>query len=184
VPGRRFDKTTVFPNSWQIAVLPSKTAQTPDSRQYVGLGKLLACLNVAYLLFTYLDLSTSRSALPRESDPNFERVLYLPQHGVSPVITGASHQPFRFFIVLAGQTKTDENFRWIRSHRAREMLLSDSIGWAYQDDSERSSRRKANEAETGWSGGANRLISRRRDPPGKGPRCANFYVAFGTFVGI
>src|ERR1700719_661868 len=33
-------------------------------------------------------------------------------------------------------------------------------------------------------GGANRLINCRRDPPGKGPRCANFYVAFGTFVGI
>jgi hypothetical protein len=58
---------------------------------------------------------------------------------------------------------------------------ADSIGRTYQDDSERSSRRKANEAETG---GANRLINCRRDPPGKGPRCANFYVAFGTFVGI
>src|SRR5271166_2821323 len=41
---------------------------------------------------------------------------------------------------------------------------ADSIGRTYQDDSERSSRRKANEAETG---GANRLINCRRDPPAK-----------------
>jgi len=58
---------------------------------------------------------------------------------------------------------------------------ADSIGRTYQDDSERSSRRKANEAETGWSQPAHKLQTR---PPGKGPRCANFYVAFGTFVGI
>ena len=58
---------------------------------------------------------------------------------------------------------------------------ADSIGRTYQDDSERSSRRKANEAETGWSQPAHKLQTR---PPGKGPRCVNFYVAFGTFVGI
>src|SRR5271166_5662188 len=57
---------------------------------------------------------------------------------------------------------------------------ADSIGRTYQDDSERSSRRKANEAETGWSQPAHKLQTR---PTGKGPRCANFYVAFGTFVG-
>jgi hypothetical protein len=33
-------------------------------------------------------------------------------------------------------------------------------------------------------GGANRLINCRRDPLRQGPRYANFYVAFGTFVGI
>ena len=32
-------------------------------------------------------------------------------------------------------------------------------------------------------GGANRLITADATP-GKGPRCANFYVASGTFVGI
>ena len=58
---------------------------------------------------------------------------------------------------------------------------ADSIGRTYQDDSERSSRQKANEVETGWSQPAHQLQTR---PPGKGPRCANFYVAFGTFVGI
>src|ERR1700680_1811695 len=53
---------------------------------------------------------------------------------------------------------------------------ADSSGRTYQDDSERSSRRKANEAETGWSQPAHKLQTR---PPGKGSRCANFYVAFG-----
>src|ERR1700693_755431 len=48
---------------------------------------------------------------------------------------------------------------------------ADSIGRTYQDDSERSSRRKANEAETGWSQPAHKLHTR---PPGKGPRCAKF----------
>jgi hypothetical protein len=43
---------------------------------------------------------------------------------------------------------------------------ADSIGRTYQDDSERSSRRKANEAETGWSQPAHKLQTR---PPGKGP---------------
>jgi uncharacterized protein YbjQ (UPF0145 family) len=67
--------------------------------------------------------------------------------------------------------------------RMRVAGRADSIGRTYQDDSERSSRRKAHEAETG---GANRLINSncRRDPHGKGSRYANFYVAFGTFVGI
>src|SRR5271166_1824600 len=46
--------------------------------------------------------------------------------------------------------------------RMRFAGRADSIGRTYQDDSERSSRRKANEAETG---GANRLINCRRDPP-------------------
>src|SRR6266481_816845 len=35
--------------------------------------------------------------------------------------------------------------------RMRFASRADSIGRTYQDDSERSSRRKANEAETGWS---------------------------------
>src|ERR1700737_2399988 len=48
---------------------------------------------------------------------------------------------------------------------------ADSIGRTYQDDSERSSRRKANEAETGWSQPAHKLQTR---PPGKGRRCAKF----------
>ena len=38
---------------------------------------------------------------------------------------------------------------------------ADSIGRTYQDDSERSFRRKANEAETGWSQPAHNC---RRDP--------------------
>ena len=54
---------------------------------------------------------------------------------------------------------------------------ADSIGRTYQDDSERSSRRKANEAETGWSQPAHKL---QTQPAGKGPRYANFYVAFGS----
>ena len=37
---------------------------------------------------------------------------------------------------------------------------ADSIGRTYQDDSERSSRRKANEAETGWSQPAHKLQTR------------------------
>src|ERR1700730_10373876 len=37
---------------------------------------------------------------------------------------------------------------------------ADSIGPTYQDDSERSSRRKANEAETGWSQPAHKLQTR------------------------
>src|SRR5208283_129653 len=41
---------------------------------------------------------------------------------------------------------------------------ADSIGRTYQDDSERSSRRKANEAETGWSQPAHKLQTR---PPAK-----------------
>src|ERR1700682_3822484 len=41
---------------------------------------------------------------------------------------------------------------------------ADSIGRTYQDDSERSSRRKANEAETGWSQPAHKLRTR---PPTK-----------------
>jgi hypothetical protein len=41
---------------------------------------------------------------------------------------------------------------------------ADSIGRTYQDDSERSFRRKANEAETGWSQPAHNC---RRDPPAK-----------------
>jgi hypothetical protein len=65
--------------------------------------------------------------------------------------------------------------------RMRFAARADSIGRTYQDDSERSSRRKANEAETGRSQPVHKL---QTPPPGKGPRCANFYVAFGTFVGI
>src|ERR1700730_16285761 len=42
---------------------------------------------------------------------------------------------------------------------------ADSIGRTYQDDSERSSRRKANEAETGWSQPAHKLQT--RPPPAK-----------------
>ena len=41
---------------------------------------------------------------------------------------------------------------------------ADSIGRTYQDDSERSSRREANEAETGWSQPAYELQTR---PPAK-----------------
>src|SRR5260370_19929 len=41
---------------------------------------------------------------------------------------------------------------------------ADSIGRTYQDDSERSSRRKANEEETGWSQPAHKLQTR---PPAK-----------------
>ena len=48
--------------------------------------------------------------------------------------------------------------------RMRFTGRADSIGGTYQGDSERSSRRKANEAETG---GANRLINCRRAPPAK-----------------
>ena len=65
--------------------------------------------------------------------------------------------------------------------RMRFARRADSIGRTYQEDSERSSRRKANEAETGLSQPAHKLQTR---PPGKGPRYANFCVAFGTFVGI
>src|SRR5258705_4049374 len=50
--------------------------------------------------------------------------------------------------------------------RMRFAARADSIGRTYQDDSERSSRRKANEAETGWSQPAHKLQTR---PPGKGP---------------
>src|SRR5271167_4925042 len=55
--------------------------------------------------------------------------------------------------------------------RMRFAGRADSIGRTYQDDSERSSRRKANEAETGWSQPAHKLQTR---PSGKGPRCAKF----------
>src|SRR6202045_1908305 len=76
------------------------------------------------------------------------------------------------------------NSRGLPTETARREAVhgrADSIGRTYQDDSERSSRRKANEAETGRSQPAHKLQTR---PPGKGPRCANFYVAFATFVGI
>src|SRR6266436_7318024 len=44
--------------------------------------------------------------------------------------------------------------------RMRFASRADSIGRTYQDDSERSSRRKANEAETGWSQPAHKLQTR------------------------
>src|ERR1700757_3100954 len=44
--------------------------------------------------------------------------------------------------------------------RMRFAGRADSIGRTYQDDSERSSRRKANEAETGWSQPAHKLQTR------------------------
>jgi len=44
--------------------------------------------------------------------------------------------------------------------RMRFASRADSIGRTYQDDSERSSRRKANEAETGWSQPAYQLQTR------------------------
>src|SRR6266481_7505724 len=44
--------------------------------------------------------------------------------------------------------------------RMRFASRADSIGRTYQDDSERSSRRKANEAETGWSQPAHKLQMR------------------------
>src|SRR5260370_20420767 len=44
--------------------------------------------------------------------------------------------------------------------RMRVAGREDSIGRTYQDDSERSSRRKANEAETGWSQPAHKLRTR------------------------
>ena len=58
------------------------------------------------------------------------------------------------------------------------------IGRTYQDDSERSSRRKANEAETGWSQRTQKLEIAELNPQREHPRRATFYVAFGTFVGI
>src|ERR1700736_4329650 len=44
--------------------------------------------------------------------------------------------------------------------RMRFAGRADSIGRTYQDDSERSSRQKANEAETGWSQPAHKLQTR------------------------
>src|SRR5271169_3689848 len=61
--------------------------------------------------------------------------------------------------------------RWKLLKTGGESKASRSIGRTYQDDSERSSRRKANEAETGWSQPAHKLQTR---PSGKGPRCAKF----------
>jgi hypothetical protein len=49
--------------------------------------------------------------------------------------------------------------------RMRFAARADSIGGTYQDDSERSSRRKANEAETGWSQPAHKLQT--QTPPAK-----------------
>src|ERR1700731_1055706 len=60
------------------------------------------------------------------------------------------------------------NSRGLPTETARREAVhgrADSIGRTYQDDSERSSRRKANEAETGWSQPAHKLQT--RPPPAK-----------------
>ena len=78
---------------------------------------------------------------------------------------------------MAGEGLSSEG----EPERMRVASRADSIGRTYQDDSE---HHPAGKRMRRRRGGANRLINCRRDPPGKGPRCANFYVAFGTFVGI
>jgi hypothetical protein len=88
------------------------------------------------------------------------RTLGYPQNGVafSPPILGVE---FRCcFAASRPRSHTLEG----EPERMRFAGRADSIGRIYQDDSERSSRRKANEAETGWSQPAHKLQTR---PPAK-----------------
>ena len=61
----------------------------------------------------------------------------------------------------------------------REDFLSDGPIRMIQSDHPAGNRMRR---RRGWSQPAHKLPD--ATPPGKGPRCANFYVAFGTFVGI